>query len=314
VNAESDTAFHTGKSRRLCPCGRHCRNARRIAAILPTGRAPATPKSKNLPCGLPSPKPNGSDTGGLNVCLLFRHGAREEQIFFLPFHIHTSEILIAFTSEYDRKSTKDKYNRYLCNRSLNIVIMELSLDLNKRYTYADYLTWLDDKRRELVDGFIRMMSPAPVENHQRISSNLLVGLHQVIKKNKGKCRVYHAPFDVRLPKNGEKEDNLIYTVVQPDICIVCDLSKLDKRGCLGAPDLIAEIQSPSTAKFDLNEKFNLYESVGVREYWVVFPADEEILVFLLQPDGKYDKGTLYEEGKVPVNIFDGIEIDLKEIF
>jgi Uma2 family endonuclease len=191
--------------------------------------------------------------------------------------------------------------------------MELLLDPDKHYTYADYLTWLDDKRRELVNGFIYLMSPAPLENHQRINVILCSELYQIIKNNKGKCRIYHAPFDVRLPKNGEKEDNQIDTVVQPDICIVCDPSKLDKRGCLGAPDFIAEIQSPSTAKYDLNEKFNLYESVGVREYWVVFPA-EAVQVFILQPDGKYDNGTLYESGKVPVHIFDGIEIDLKDIF
>ena len=94
---------------------------------------------------------------------------------------------------------------------------------------------------------------------------------------------------------------------------MCDPAKLDERGCLGAPDFIAEIQSPSTAKYDLNDKFNLYEAVGVREYWVVF-TDKAVQVFLLQPDGKYDKGTLYDKGKVPVHIFDGIEIDLKEIF
>ena len=190
--------------------------------------------------------------------------------------------------------------------------MELLLDDTKRYTYADYLTWLDDKRRELVGGFIKKMS-APVEKHQRISGNLFVGLHQIIKKNKGKCSIYHAPFDVRLPKNGEKENNRIDTVVQPDICIVCDPAKLDERGCLGAPDFIAEIQSPSTAKYDLNDKFHLYEAVGVREYWVVF-TDKAVQVFLLQPDGKYDEGTLYETGKVPVHIFDGIEIDLKDVF
>jgi Uma2 family endonuclease len=191
--------------------------------------------------------------------------------------------------------------------------MELILDPNKHYTYADYLTWIDDKRRELVNGFINMMS-APIENHQRISGNLFWELRYIIKKNKGECRIYNAPFDVRLPKNGEKEDNRIDTVVQPDICIVCDLSKLDKRGCLGAPDFIAEIQSPATAKYDLNEKFNLYEAVGVREYWVVFPDSRAVQVFLLQSDGKYDNGTLYETGKIHVNIFDGIEIDLNDIF
>jgi Uma2 family endonuclease len=190
--------------------------------------------------------------------------------------------------------------------------MELSLDLNKRYTYADYLTWWDDKRRELVDGFIKMMS-APKTRHQEISMNLSLELGIMIKKHKGKCKIFPAPFDVRLPQNGEKDDHLIYSVVQPDICIVCDLSKLDERGCLGAPDFIAEIQSHSTAKYDLNEKFNLYETVGVREYWVVFQT-KAVQVFLLQPDGKYDKGTLYETGKVPVHIFDGIEIDLNDVF
>jgi Uma2 family endonuclease len=117
---------------------------------------------------------------------------------------------------------------------------------------------------------------------------------------------------VRLPKNGEKEDGRIDTVVQPDVCIVCDPSKIDHRGCLGAPDFIAEVQSLSSAKYDTTEKFSLYEAAGVREYWVVFPLDG-VQVFLLQPDGKYDEGTAYEAGKVPVHIFDGLEIDVEEI-
>jgi Uma2 family endonuclease len=190
--------------------------------------------------------------------------------------------------------------------------MELSLDLTKRYTYADYCTWWDNTRRELLHGLIKLMSPAPTTQHQEITGNLYGELRHMVKKHKGKCKVFVAPFDVRLPKNGEREDGEINTVVQPDICIVCDLSKLDERGCLGAPDFIAEIQSPATAKYDLNEKFNLYEVSGVREYWVVFP-NEAVQVFLLQPDGKYDKGTLYETGKIPVHIFDGLEINLDEI-
>jgi hypothetical protein len=104
--------------------------------------------------------------------------------------------------------------------------MGLSLDLNRRYTYADYLTWWDDKRRELVNGFIRMMSPAPKVRHQEVSGNLYSGLHQIIRRNNGKCKIFSAPFDVRLPRNGEKEDHLIDTVVQPDICIICDLFKI----------------------------------------------------------------------------------------
>jgi len=192
--------------------------------------------------------------------------------------------------------------------------MEVVLDLNKRYTYADYLTWADDKMRELINGFIRMMSPAPGTLHQMASMSISANLYHFIKRNKGKCKVFHAPFDVRLPQNGEKADEQIYTVVQPDICVVCDPTKIDKRGCIGAPDLIVEIQSASTSKFDLNEKFHLYESFGVREYWVVFPYEECVEVFLLQPDGKYDKGTHYAQGKIPVHIFDRYEIDLSDIF
>jgi Uma2 family endonuclease len=194
------------------------------------------------------------------------------------------------------------------------LIKELFLDLKKRYTYADYLTWEDDKVRELIDGFIKIMSPSASMKHQEISVILVANLYRMIRKNSGNCKVFHAPFDVRLPKNGEKDDKEIYNVVQPDICVVCDLSKLDKRGCLGAPDLVIEIQSYSTAKYDLTQKFTLYETSGVREYWVVFPYEDVIEVFLLQPDGKYDEGTKYETGKIPVHIFDDCEIDLNEIF
>ena len=192
--------------------------------------------------------------------------------------------------------------------------MELVLDMNKRYSYADYLTWADDKMRELIDGFIKSMSPAASPKHQEVTGILVRDFGIYIKKHKGKCKVYPAPFDVRLPVNGEKENDKIYNVVQPDICIVCDMSKIDKRGCIGAPDLIVEVQSFSTAKRDLNEKFNLYEASGVREYWVVYPYDEAIEVFLLQPDGKYDNGTKYDSGKVPVSIFDDFYIDINEVF
>ena len=192
--------------------------------------------------------------------------------------------------------------------------MELVLDLNKRYSYADYLSWADDKMRELIDGFIKIMSPAASPKHQEVNGILIGDFRYYIKKNKGKCKVFPAPFDVRLPVNGEKENDKIYNVVQPDISIVCDLSKIDKKGCLGAPDLVVEIQSYSTAKYDLTEKFNLYEASGVREYWVVYPYDEAIEVFLLQPDGKYDNGTKYDSGKVPVSIFDDCEIDITEVF
>ena len=191
---------------------------------------------------------------------------------------------------------------------------ELVLDLTKRYTYADYLTWLDDKRRELIDGFIHFMS-APVRRHAHTLSELSFRLKLIIAKSKGNCRIYQAPFDVRLPPLDSTEDDKIYNVIQPDICVVCDLSKLDDRGCLGAPDLIIEILSPTTLKRDWNYKFNLYENAGVREYWIVDPKAKMATVFLLQPDGDYDMGTIYESNqKVPVAIFEGLEIDLSEVF
>jgi Uma2 family endonuclease len=192
--------------------------------------------------------------------------------------------------------------------------MELTLDLNKRYTYADYLTWMDDVRRELIEGFIHLL-PAPRPAHAKVSFNITWNLGAILKKNKGKCEVFYAPFDVRLPKNGETDFDKIYTVVQPDICVICDPSKIDERGCCGAPDMIVEIISPSTGKKDLHEKFVLYEESGVKEYWVVYPGSKAITVFLLQDDGKYDAGTVYEfEAQVPVQVFAGSQIALDDIF
>ena len=193
--------------------------------------------------------------------------------------------------------------------------MELSLDLNKRYTYADYLTWLDDKTRELIHGFIRMMSPAPRTEHADISHKISLHMGLYVMKNKGKCKIFTAPFDVRFPKQGETADDKIDTVVQPDICVICDLSKLDERGCCGAPDLIVEILSPSTFKKDVTEKYALYEESGVKEYWIVHPNDKAVTVFLLQENGKYGTETTYEwKGKIPVKIFDNYSIDLNDIF
>ena len=192
--------------------------------------------------------------------------------------------------------------------------MELLLDLKKRYTYADYLTWADNKMRELIDGIVKTMSPATSTVHQRTCVKLITRLSIMIEKNKSKCEVFVAPFDVRLPKNGEKADEQIYNVVQPDICVVCDPSKIDEKGCIGAPDLVIEIQSFSTAKYNLTQKFDLYEASGVLEYWVVYPYEKGIEVFLLQPDGKYDEGTKYDKGLIPVHIFNDYGIDFKDIF
>jgi len=199
--------------------------------------------------------------------------------------------------------------------------MELILDPKQRYSYADYLTWWDDKRRELFDGFISLMSPAPISEHAIISVTIFTEIYNHLKKCKCGCKVFYAPFDVRLPKNGEKENKNIFTVVQPDICVICDLSKIDKRGCLGAPDMIVEILSPSTVKKDYTVKFDLYEKAGVKEYWIVSPEAKYVEIFHLQEDGKYSDGKIYEEKDspdelnfIPVKTLEGLELDFNEIF
>ena len=191
----------------------------------------------------------------------------------------------------------------------------LNLDLNKRYTYADYLTWMDDVRRELFDGFIKLMTPAPSIKHQEISFNLtrLFGNYLVHKK----CKGFAAPCDVRFPKDRKShDDKQVYTVLQPDLYIVCDLSKIDPRGCLGAPDMIIEIISPKSPKRDLKDKFDIYQDHGVREYWIVNPNDENVTVFILDDESKFQFVGMYaEDDKIPVNIFNGdLKVDLTEVF
>jgi Uma2 family endonuclease len=198
--------------------------------------------------------------------------------------------------------------------------MELALDLTKRYSYADYLTWWDGKRRELRDGFVHLMSPAARTVHARIVRRIDRKIDNYIVRRKGLCEVFTAPFDVRLPKNGEKADEDIYTVVQPDICVICDPEKIDEKGCIGAPDMVVEVLSPGTKKYDLNDKYHIYESCGVKEYWVVDPYSKDITVFILGDDGKYQKETVYELitdsvlKKVPVRSLPELEIELDEVF
>jgi Uma2 family endonuclease len=173
---------------------------------------------------------------------------------------------------------------------------------------------LDDKRRELYNGFVQMMTPAPSRLHQRISSGIHGQFWNQLRKHK--CEVYHAPFDVRFPSQyGEISDDKIYTVVQPDITIVCDKSKLDGKGCIGSPELIIEILSHSSAKNDVEEKFKLYEENGINEYWIIHPNDQTATIFSLE-NGKYQLQGIYAKGtQVKPTIFEGkIVIDLDEVF
>ncbi len=188
-------------------------------------------------------------------------------------------------------------------------------DLSGTYTYADYMTWEWDQLAELIQGKIFKMSPAPSGRHQRISGNLFVPLWNFFRGKK--CLVFAAPFDVRLPVSSKKkEDQDIITVVQPDICVICDPSKMDERGCLGAPDWIIEILSKYTSAKDLNLKFDVYESAGVKEYWVVHPEEQTLLIYTLDERGKYS-GLLkpfVNSDMVSPTLFPDLRINLEEVF
>jgi len=190
----------------------------------------------------------------------------------------------------------------------------LSLNPNGFYSFADYLQWKLDSYVEIVKGKILKMTPAPDWSHQSSSSSL----HGIIwnaLKNK-KCKVVAAPFDVRLlDKKKSTEDNDIFTVVQPDLCIICDTSKIDRKGCLGSPDMIIEILSPSTAERDLKTKYQLYEENLVQEYWIVHPHEHTVLVFDLDENEKYAlRGIYTRSDKVQIKVLEDFWINLEEIF
>jgi Uma2 family endonuclease len=182
-----------------------------------------------------------------------------------------------------------------------------------RFTYADYLTWDDEQQWELIDGVAFCMSPGPNRRHQK----WLGELHrQIANYLDGKlCEVYLAPFDVRLSDNSEASDEEIITVVQPDIMVVCDPDKLDDRGVKGAPDLVVEIISPSTAKRDITTKYELYQRHGVKEYWLMYPNDRTLLVYRLSETWKYSTPDVFgETDKVPVPLLGDLSIDLGKVF
>ncbi|GHS95885.1 hypothetical protein AGMMS50276_13170 [Synergistales bacterium] len=144
------------------------------------------------------------------------------------------------------------------------VLRERDLD-SERYTYGDYKTWFDGLRWELIDGEAFCMSPAPRAVHQSVLGNLFTELKIYFKGKK--CRVFMSPFDVLLPNGDESEDET-ETIVQPDILILCDESKLRSFGIVGAPDVVFEILSPSTLARDTEKKLFLYERSGVKEYFI----------------------------------------------
>ncbi|MFZ2959125.1 MAG: Uma2 family endonuclease [Candidatus Ozemobacteraceae bacterium] len=186
----------------------------------------------------------------------------------------------------------------------------------KKFTYADYLTWPDEQRCELIDGVVYDMTPSPVQFHQEILLELSWQFNNYFR---GKtCKLFFAPFDVRFSKNknaNSLNESTTDTVVQPDLLVVCDPSKLDGRGCLGAPDLVVEILSPSTSAKDRLTKLNLYEKHGVKEYWIVSPDAGSIMIFRLQKDLRYGKpGYACWSETITTPLFPGLTVDLTTVF
>lgn len=189
------------------------------------------------------------------------------------------------------------------------------LDLEGIYSYADYLTWRFEQSVELIKGKIFPMSPAPSSKHQKISGRLYVKTFMAFQRNS--CDIFSAPFDVRLldKKKSSKANQEVYTVVQPDICVICDKAKLDEKGCIGAPDLVIEILSPGNSKKEMKIKYALYEETGIQEYWIVFPSEHVLQQYVLNEQGKYVLNNSFTEDEVfNAYIFPDLQIDLAEIF
>jgi Uma2 family endonuclease len=187
------------------------------------------------------------------------------------------------------------------------------LDPNGVYTYADYLTWKFEETVELIKGKIYRMA-APARRHQAISRDIN-GLFYIHFQGKS-CEFYAAPFDVRLfnKRKSLKANRDIYTVIQPDICVVCDLEKLDDKGCLGAPDLVVEILSPGNSKKEMVNKRDLYEENGVREYWIITPETEMLTQLILQNNGKYAPPQyFFSDDTMTSHIFPDLNIDLGKV-
>ena len=187
----------------------------------------------------------------------------------------------------------------------------MPLPREERCTFADALTWDESERVELIDGTPVMMSP-PTRIHQEISGEIYRQIANYLEGKK--CKVYSAPFAVRLFEKADNRPDQVDTMVEPDISIICDPDKLDKYGCKGAPDLIIEILSPSTQRHDRLVKYNLYQRAGVREYWIVNPEDHTVQVSILE-NGRYQIIEVYSAQDIAkVNALDGCFVELSKVF
>lgn len=180
------------------------------------------------------------------------------------------------------------------------------------YTFADCLGWDEKERAEIIGSEVLMMAPLS-RIHQKISGEIFRQLANFLEGKR--CEVYSAPFGVRLfEKDGDRPED-VDTVVEPDITVVCDTSRLDQHGCKGAPELVMEILSPSSRRHDMLVKLNLYQRAGVREYWIVNPDDKDVQVFLLDGSGLFRVHGFYgREDIARVNVLEGCFIELCKVF
>lgn len=186
------------------------------------------------------------------------------------------------------------------------------LDLNKLYTYADYYKWRFEERVELIKGKLFKMSPAPNPNHQLLAGAIHTQL--AIYLTGKPCKVFFAPFDVRFTRKHSASDDTITTVLQPDVCVVCDPSKIDSRGCVGAPDIVVEVLSPGNNAKELKNKYEIYEDSGVKEYWIVSPQDQTFFAYT-HVDGKFQPSGLKTAGDVVESaVLPGFSLDLSDLF
>ncbi len=188
----------------------------------------------------------------------------------------------------------------------------MELAIAKPYTWQDYLQLSDDDRYELINGDFYAMSPAPTRQHQDISFDFSGQLWPQLRNHP--CSAYAAPFDVRLPGKKENAESST-TILQPDISIICDQDKLDDHGCVGPPDFVAEIISPSTAVHDNITKTTIYELAGVREYWIIHPIDKLIIVRILDEAGVFIPPKFIEgKGSLALTVLPELIIDLDLLF
>lgn len=188
------------------------------------------------------------------------------------------------------------------------------LDLKKTYTYKDYLLWKFKERVELIKGKVFKMSPAPSISHQEISRNINRVLdHYFFGKS---CKVLYAPLDVLLSdKKKSSKENEIFTVVQPDLCVIYDPEKIaDGKKCIGAPDLVIEILSPGNSKKEMDYKFDLYQEAGVQEYWLVYPEEKSINIFVLKDDEYIGLKPISEGQILTSSLFPELQADVDKIF